>query len=594
VSKPLPVHEKIATRLSVETATRALSSLYVALVVLFAIYVVWIAFDTHYTTPTRDDWRILDDMFSSSILDWILRDQNGHRFPLTLSLMYVDYTSFGGHMHLPVLASVLWTSIAVAYLARAPYSQGLSPDPLARTAVAFACFLFLWAASKHDLGWGVNQGTLLSALLAVVSVGALGAAVRAKLDDGAPGMLPLLGAIAAAIGSTFSSGVGFACWAGLFSVTLLIPLSARAIAAVWVCAYAVLAIYLTGLEGSFNSPADAFLMRLLNSPGRLFEFALAYIGAPAATLISDIPKADAYKFATAAGAIGFAGYISLVLYLVIRRDKMTPLHVFAIGLPSVAFAGGLMVALNRLNWPHFPALAIRFSTWSVLFWIGLAFAIPSVRRRPDFRPGWPSLIGTVLLVGLSVLLLPEFREQRDVQAARKSRNAYASTMYVLGIRWDRMADDSLGNTPELTYRVIERLRQDRRSFFAEPRASWVGRPVTDNFKLADDNRCTGDVSWTQLVGTREGKVIRLSGWAIDHKRDASIEQILIADRQGFVRGLGVSVRRDADLGKTSLPSEDYPWAGFLRPLIGHKPFRAYGVLDGSLICDLELKATAIQ
>ena len=82
--------------------------------------------------------------------------------------------------------------------------------------------------------------------------------------------------------------------------------------------------------------------------------------------------------------------------------------------------------------------------------------------------------------------------------------------------------------------------------------------------------------------------------SIDHKRDASIEQILIADRQGFVRGLGVSVRRDADLGKTSLPSEDYPWAGFLRPLIGHKPFRAYGVLDGSLICDLELKATAIQ
>lgn len=156
-----------------------------------------------------------------------------------------------------------------------------------------------------------------------------------------------------------------------------------------------------------------------------------------------------------------------------------------------------------------------------------------------------------------------------------------------------MADDSLGNTPKRTYRVIERLRQDRRSFFAEPRASWVGRPVTDNFKLAADNRCTGDVSWTQRVGTREGKVIRLSGWAIDHKRDAPIEQILIVDRQGVVRGLGVFVRRDVDLGKTSLPLEDYPWAGFLRPQMGRRPYRAYGVLDDSLICDLKLPANAI-
>ena len=368
MSNPQPVPGEGVPRPPVETATRVLSTLYVVLVVLFAIHVVWVAIDTHYTIPTRDDWRLLDGMFSSPTLEWILTDQVGHRVPVTLSLMYFDYTIFGGHMHLLVLASLLWTGVAVAILARAPRFRDLSLDPLAWTAVAFACFLFFWAVSRHDLGWGMHQGTLLSAMFAVVSVAALGTAARRKLDNGIPGTLPLLTAVAAAIGASFSSGIGFACWVGLFTVSLLIPLSARAIAALWVCAAVVLVVYMTGLEDSgFKAPKDAYLWKLSNVPGRLFEFAIAYVGAPAATLFAGAPKADAYNFARFAGAIGFAGYVTLVLYLVIRRDKMIPLHVFAVGLPSIALAGGFMVGLNRLNWPNYPSMALRYSTWSTLF-----------------------------------------------------------------------------------------------------------------------------------------------------------------------------------------------------------------------------------
>jgi hypothetical protein len=160
-------------------------------------------------------------------------------------------------------------------------------------------------------------------------------------------------------------------------------------------------------------------------------------------------------------------------------------------------------------------------------------------------------------------------------------------MHLLGIRWDQMAGTTIIPMPERAYRVVERMRRDRRSFFDAPRAAWPGTRVSDSFSLAADERCEGSVTFTERIRTRDGPAVLLAGWALDRDAESPPEQIIVADRKGVVRGLGLFVAPGADLGRARLPTRHFPWAGFVgRPSAG-APYRTYGVLDGgATVCEL--------
>lgn len=550
----------------------------------FAAYVATVAVVGHYTVPHFDDWRIFDDLFSSSVFQWIFEPQNGHRVPGTLALLYLDYTYFGGHMNLLAAASLACMGITVMVLARPLSFLDFRRDPIAVSCVAFGVILHCWAASRHDLAWGMNQGTLMAAMWTVLTMASLAVVIRRQQQDDARVTLPLLAAAITATAATYSQGLGFSCWAGVLVVAIVAPLPKRAIVAYAIAAATVLVLYMRGVEIPLYDTPDLYVMLLTQMPLRLLGFTATLIGMPVTTIFPIGETDDLRNIARIAGALGIGAYAAFTLHCAIRRTCTTPFHILAVGLSSTALAGGVMVALNRHFWPGH-AMGLRFSTWSTLFWIGLIFALPALRKRMPSSPGWPALAGVTLLVLLSVLLVADLRVTHDKQAAQRSRLEYVATMHRLGIRFDSLAATTLVPMPERAYRVVDRMRRDHRGLFGSPRAWLPGSSIERDFTRVESSHCAGAVTYANVVQSRDGPIDLLGGWA--KGRGSKLEQILVAGRSGIVEGLGIFVHRDGTYHRTELPPDDEPWAGFLKRGRSNAPFRVYALLDdGVSVCDL--------
>jgi hypothetical protein len=194
---------------------------YVGLVALFLVYATYATFAQHFTVPHGDDWRILDDFFSHGLLEWIWVDQAGHRMPVTLSLLYLDYTFFLGKMHLLVVASLVCTWLTVGALYAAFRTDDDSTSPAAKVTLAFASYCVFWAAACFDLVWGANQGTRLSILSLCFALAFLAFYQRRWRQDAGEGRRLPVASVLAAVVATFSQGMGAATWASLGTVSIL-------------------------------------------------------------------------------------------------------------------------------------------------------------------------------------------------------------------------------------------------------------------------------------------------------------------------------------------------------------------------------------
>jgi hypothetical protein len=138
VTDPIP---KLGDEQTNTAFARGLAIAYATMTLGFILYVAWVAIRSHYTDPNVDDWRILDDLFSSPLLNWIFENQNGHRVPVTLTLFFLDYRFFDGQMHLLTLASLACTGLAIAILVRTLRTERATRDPVAIIWISFSCFL---------------------------------------------------------------------------------------------------------------------------------------------------------------------------------------------------------------------------------------------------------------------------------------------------------------------------------------------------------------------------------------------------------------------------------------------------------------------
>jgi hypothetical protein len=467
------------------------------MVALFALYVMWLAIDAHYTFPHHDDWRILDNFFSTPLLEFLAKSQNGHRVPFTLFLLHLDYTHFGGHMNLLVLGSVVCTGIGVMVLATTYWIADRAHTPLARAGYGFACFVFCWAASRHDLVWGMNQGTLMAAMWTFLSMASLSAAgQKTQQGETTPWKL-VFAAAGCAIAATFSQGIGFACWLGLLAASAFVRLPLRALVVLGLGAWLTLQAYTYGLFPEHSNSAEStYLTKLLSSSGRLLEFAVTFIGAPATALQERTADSAQNTLALATGAVGLASYFTLTAYVMIRRRSISTTQTFAFGLSAVAVAAGWLVGFNRLGFPNFPAIPIRYSTFAAMFWVGLGLSLTSTFGIVSSRAlaKWSSLLAIAGIVVLSLFLVPDLRTSHRQQDAIRTKHRYVSAMHILGLRWDRLMNDTWQVGPERTQRVIRRLRRDQRSLFSNADRFLAGSAVGENFALVNDERCNGEIT----------------------------------------------------------------------------------------------------
>lgn len=561
---------------SASTLLRRSSTAYVLLSLVFAAHCTYVAWRVHFTVPHVDDWRILDDMLSHPLLSWIFTDQNGHRMPVTLFLLAVDYEFFLGKMHLLVATSLLCAWLGVLAL-RAGLRAGADLDAsIVRALLGFGVFSLFWAGGSFDFSWGTNQGSQLGIASLLASLSSLAIYQGRRTDGARRGGASLLGAAAAgAFATTFSHGIGAASWAALDAAAVVARLPLKAIAALVLCTAASVALYGSGL-GGVPLGFSVYVQRVMSL--ELYRFWAAFLGSPLAHAAGGLGLIDASGYFDAgmrAGTAVVAVFAVYLLRLLTRRHRPAPVEVLAAGLMTFPIAGGFLVAVNRVPFPS-TAVSERFLGWTVVFWIGAACALAGLLRKQR----WTGWIALALLVVLSSAMIPSLRRARLEQALTSYRLAAEGAMHVSSVRWDELAGTL--TTPDLVYRVVQSLRRDRRAFFADAWADLPGTRLSDHFTPRADGRCDASLDETQPLAARDGPAVMLSGRVWDRARDEPPWFIVVGDAAGIVRGVGV-VATGADPNGIEKDGAWVPaahWTAFVNESDAARPYTISAVLNG--------------
>jgi hypothetical protein len=581
-------YRSVKLRRPLRATSERLSSAYLLSVAVFAVHATYVAARYHYTVPHGDDWRILDEYFSTPLLQWLFTDQVGHRMPVTLLLFFLDYTLFLGGMHLLVIASLVctWLAVAALYLAfRADDDLG---SPASSPTFAFLCFCLFWAASCFDLVWGANQGTRLATMWFLLSLSllALYQGRRSRHPSRSDDRL-LLAAGLAALFATFGHGMGAASWASLNAIAIAGRFPRRIIAGLVVGAIVSVVAYAVGLQHVPFGTTRVYQTLLWHRPVAILEFIAAFVGAPVfhvARGLGWIESQPLHPVSVAAGAIGLVGFVLYSSWLLLRTTGGGARDSLSLGLMTFGVAGGLLVALNRL-WSPSAATSIRFITWSTLFWMGAVGALSSVgRRRTTTR-----VLGLVLLPLISLAMLPATRQARSHHERLQLHDSIAAVMHLTGVQWDARARFGINPSSEPVYRVVARLKRDRRSFFADGWGDLPGTRLDERFVHAPASRCTGAIQTVRKLPARKGPAAEVYGRGRDHSGDRAPSPILIADAAGIIRGLGRTTPPLHLHGRAGAAGEaaGAPWVGFIDGFDDSARYVAHGVLaDGRSVCRL--------
>ena len=566
-------------------ALRWITRILVAGVLLFCVDVSLHALSKHYTVPNFDDWRILDDFFSAPLVEWIVTPQNGHHVPVTLGLFALDYELFGGRQHLLVATGVLYVWLAVGALGIGVGPRSRLAAPLALAAFSFCAFILFWGAARHDLMWGFNQGPLMAAMWACFALVAFGISVeRSRTEAIGSGTPWLLLAASCATAATFSQGIGYACWAGLLIAAVVSGTRPRVLIALAGAAIVVLLLFTSvtaGQEASGTGALAQYGQRAMKNPVRLLLRTLIFVGEPVSAIAAALGLLGGVARRTIAqwsGVVGVVLLAQMLVWCVLHRDRTTRRHVLSAGLAVSAVTAGLMIALNR-GWLPDTELEVRFATWSSLFWAGLAAGMPT--RIGSARGMLAGTSATLALALIAIAAWPALAFERAVQSDRRDHLAILRTLHLLDIQWDDLAGGTtFGANPARTYRVVARLREDRRSFFRDAIASLPGAVLPERGRAQQPDRCAGRVTSAQRIDARNGEALLLTGWAIDREQESPATSIVVVDGDGIVQGLGTPVSRTTPGPHETLPKREFPWVGFVRGSTCDGQHVAYALLEG--------------
>jgi hypothetical protein len=557
----------------------AVSTAYLLFALAFAAHASYLALRDHFTVPHWDDWRILDDFFSAPDPKWwIFKDQVGHRLPVTLLLLYLDYTFLSGRMHLLVAAAVAcaWLA-ALAFRAALRAGTELSPSGR-RVALGFVVFCLFWSGASFDFPWGINQGTQLGRMWFAVSL-ALALEYRRRLGRGerVAGLPVAVGSTA--VLATFSQGLGACTWPALVAMSMLGRFPRKVALGFLLAGAASVLIYGSGLQGGIPFGSyQSYTRLLMQRPLTLFQFAAAFVGAPVAHVAGGwewIVEEDFWTVATWVGIGGSAALLVYVVTLLLRAAAPRGHDLLAVGLMVFGLAGGILVGFNRAAFPS-TAVSVRFHSWTVLFWIGAALAAASLAGASK---GGRAL-AVVMAWVLPLVMFPALGEQRRHHALVRQMANVEAAMHLSQVRWDLYVGVGTKSLPERAYRVVERLRADRRSVFSGARAALLGSRLEERFPDGGDSDC-GSIRVVRRVQARESAA--MARGSMEPALLPGVPSfVVLADAAGRINGLGSfeplapAERRQAPPAPARSGVE---WVGFINGFDEAQAYAAHAIVD---------------
>jgi hypothetical protein len=221
---------------------------------------------------------------------------------------------------------------------------------------------------------------------------------------------------------------------------------------------------------------------------------------------------------------------------------------------------------------------------------------------PSFVRGAGASVVVVLLAVTSICMLPSIEQSRESALMWQRGGSNASLGLMLGIRDPSFAKRMgvyvglplVTSAPDLVdqvspgarldrfERVVERLRRERRSFFADPRADLPGADLVDHFTIVPPGRCRGEMAAPAPIMGSTPPAARVRGRVLDRPASRAPLEVVIADAAGVIRGLGIGRVSDGAKG-----AHGTRWSGYLAAFDPTVQYAAYAVLaDGHRVCRL--------
>jgi hypothetical protein len=475
--------------------------------------------------PWADEWPILQQFIEyqhgSPLWPLLWRSHWGHRFVIPRLVYFADI-QWAAHAPLIWLTLSLQSILIAQICALSWILIGRKSRLLFAASLAVILNLMISPLQMENFVWSMQFTFPLVYSAACASF--LFLALRTERASFV--FFPL--AISAAMVASLSMANGILVWPVLAGQAIYLRLPRRVTAAIAVLGVAIIAAYCfdypvhaigMGIPGMLRHPVDASLLLGLLLGGALNPISLPLgIGASLLAL---------------AGAV-YLGCKRLPEPLAARPwlSALAAVLIFVLLSAASTVAGRITPQWLSENTP----VPSRCFTLVQLFWAALSILILYEASR---KPGSRLLVVPCAALYLSLMFLNPQRQIsaaldwpdffRGVDAVGAALIAGVPDERFLSILWPVDAERDA---------IVPFLRERQLSVFAEPRATWIGRRVSDLYPPASANHCIGEIERSLEIEASPGETSwRVEGWAWNVSANRAFGYLLIVDPAKIVVGL---------------------------------------------------------
>jgi hypothetical protein len=512
----------------------ALAILSLALGCYIFVSTVDMVIQTWSALPFGDQWDMLIDDASRLTPGWFYAQHNEHRLVFPKLIFAIDRFGFAETNKFNLfcnLALPFSLALFIVYAATRYADQTLSE----KLWIAGVVFGFLFSAMQwENLVWGFQS------VFIGVELATFGAFAAVAL--GTPTPLRIAAAVVCETVATYTLSSGAIAPFGAITLALWRGWGKVAVAVLAFAAICLLASYLNGYIAPVGHSDP---LRSLLQPVDVTGFVLAEIGSPFWPLLVKLQLPA--RFEQAFGAIGVALFLLAAIGLVRRRERTFGAEGLFLAIAAYVMAVALVTALGRLKFGFPQALASRYTSHTLLFWLSLLLlAVITFGRR---HPGWRI---SAMALTLSALSAIAGAQTNFVAAAEQWATSHleASTALLADVYDSNALQGVYPPDGAIPFERARSLRAGHLSIFADAWSAWWGTPLAEHVRLTEAARCRGGLDKVSPVAATVHPGWRASGWAWDNDRGAPPSHIVLIDGMGRIVGYA--------LGGFATPQADRP------------------------------------
>ena len=306
------------------------------------------------------------------------------------------------------------------------------------------------------------------------------------------------------------------------------------------------------------------LITVLN-PGALV-YVMIELGNPFGQLVHTFYSGSFNHWEVCFGAVGIGLFATAALIQFRRGRAVGRCALVFLGVAAFVVGTAFLIALGRFKFGTGQALASRYTSLALLFWLSLVMlAIIEIR---DWRPAW-----RLVAVALS---LPCLFAVASAQASFVTTGlawALPRRAAMTALLADVDDRDALGRVFPDAARPREeapKLRVRHLALFADGWSAWLGTPLFDHVRLGNPSECRGDIDQVFALPVSKSPQWRITGWAWD--RRVMIPARASRPRRQCRSGRWVCADRLP-------PSGSAKGSGWRGHFVGDKPIKAYALID---------------